>query len=317
MYHAHVCEEKGCGCVFPDARLLELHQTECHDPLAAVRQERGEKIFACHVETCARRFLTPKARRLHLIQAHGYPKEYFFAVTNKGVGGLLKRWGEGVSLFRRPWRPREGGGTEGDEDGDDTAMEDEQEHARNGGNAPEEDMDEDEDQILLEKIHLPVTRPAPGTASVGAHEQAQGPRSGRPTSDAKGKGKATAPGDQPVEDVDALANAMDSLGLVPSSIRFGRGAKRGALQGARGRGARGQGHVRRGSGGRGNVADGMPMEVEHRGRGRGGGRGSSNRGGASPGGARGRGAHRGAMLGGGTGRGMGPGRVVGKGNVKA
>ncbi|KAI0333898.1 hypothetical protein GY45DRAFT_1210516, partial [Cubamyces sp. BRFM 1775] len=44
MYHAHVCEEKGCGCVFPDARLLELHQTECHDPLAAVRKERGEKI---------------------------------------------------------------------------------------------------------------------------------------------------------------------------------------------------------------------------------------------------------------------------------
>ena len=23
-YHAHVCEEKGCGCVFPEARLLEL-----------------------------------------------------------------------------------------------------------------------------------------------------------------------------------------------------------------------------------------------------------------------------------------------------
>ena len=23
-YHAHVCESQGCGCVFPDARLLEL-----------------------------------------------------------------------------------------------------------------------------------------------------------------------------------------------------------------------------------------------------------------------------------------------------
>lgn len=23
-YHAHVCEQRGCGCVFPDARLLEL-----------------------------------------------------------------------------------------------------------------------------------------------------------------------------------------------------------------------------------------------------------------------------------------------------
>jgi hypothetical protein len=62
-YHAHVCEEHGCNCVFPDERLLELvsreylvvyrrsqpcdsskHQTECHDPLAAVRKERGEKI---------------------------------------------------------------------------------------------------------------------------------------------------------------------------------------------------------------------------------------------------------------------------------
>ncbi|KAF8416548.1 hypothetical protein L210DRAFT_3523182 [Boletus edulis BED1] len=23
-YHAHVCEQRGCGCVFPDAQLLEL-----------------------------------------------------------------------------------------------------------------------------------------------------------------------------------------------------------------------------------------------------------------------------------------------------
>ena len=63
-YHAHVCEEKGCGAVFPDERLLELvsscgrsraasaqrtsliskHQTECHDPIAAVRKDKGEKI---------------------------------------------------------------------------------------------------------------------------------------------------------------------------------------------------------------------------------------------------------------------------------
>ncbi|KAJ7493219.1 hypothetical protein B0H11DRAFT_1718098 [Mycena galericulata] len=106
-YHAHVCEEPGCNCVFPDARLLEIHQTENHDPLAAVRKERGEKIFACHLETCNRMFATPKARRLHLIQGHGYPKEYYFAVTNKGVGGLLKRWGEGASLIRGQWKARE------------------------------------------------------------------------------------------------------------------------------------------------------------------------------------------------------------------
>ncbi|KAF8166613.1 hypothetical protein K438DRAFT_1730707 [Mycena galopus ATCC 62051] len=106
-YHAHVCEEEGCKCVFPDARLLEIHQTECHDPLAAVRKDRGEKIFACHLASCTKLFLTPKARRLHLINGHGYPKEYFFAVTNKGVGGLLKRWGDGASLMRGEWKPRE------------------------------------------------------------------------------------------------------------------------------------------------------------------------------------------------------------------
>nr|GAT53530.1 predicted protein [Mycena chlorophos] len=104
-YHAHVCQT--CTCVFPDARLLELHQTECHDPLAELRKERGEKIFACHLASCNKLFQTPKNRRLHLIQSHGYPKEYFFAVTNKGVGGLLRRWGEGASLIRAEWKPRD------------------------------------------------------------------------------------------------------------------------------------------------------------------------------------------------------------------
>ncbi|GJE98617.1 hypothetical protein PsYK624_148510 [Phanerochaete sordida] len=108
-YHAHVCAEKGCGAVFPEPRLLELHQTECHDPIAALRKEKGEKIFACHLASCPKTFATPKTRRLHLIQAHGYPKEYFFAVTNKGVGGLLKKWGEGASLVRNKWAPREPG----------------------------------------------------------------------------------------------------------------------------------------------------------------------------------------------------------------
>ncbi|KAI0047408.1 hypothetical protein FA95DRAFT_1679095 [Auriscalpium vulgare] len=104
-YHAHVCEEKGCGCVFPDARLLELHQTECHNPVAEVRKERGEKIFACHLSSCGRYFSSPKKRRLHLISAHEYPKEYFFGVTNKGVGGLLRKWGEGASLLKMDQEP--------------------------------------------------------------------------------------------------------------------------------------------------------------------------------------------------------------------
>jgi len=113
-YHAWVCladEAHGkaqCGKVFPDGRLLELHQTECHDPIAAVKKDRGEKIFACFLpsSTCNKLFQTPKARRLHLIAAHAYPKEYFFAVVNKGVGGLLAKWGDGAGMVRGEWKSR-------------------------------------------------------------------------------------------------------------------------------------------------------------------------------------------------------------------
>ncbi|KAH9941950.1 hypothetical protein B0H21DRAFT_751912 [Amylocystis lapponica] len=207
-HHAHVCEERGCGCVFPDAKLLELHQTECHDPVAAVRKERGEKIFACHQSSCPRSFLTPKTRRLHLIQAHGYPKEYFFAVTNKGVGGLLKRWGEGASMLRGQWKPREGGasvddGSSGDESVDGEA----QDSARAG-------MDSDGD--------------GSGTAI-----QTQ--------DSAKGKQPAKQDGNA----LNALADKLDALSLVPPAVRFGRGSKKGSFSHHRG----GHGHEHGGGGG--------------------------------------------------------------------
>ncbi|OJT09795.1 hypothetical protein TRAPUB_13754 [Trametes pubescens] len=262
MYHAHVCEDPGCGCVFPDERLLEL--------------------------------------------AHGYPKEYFFAVTNKGVGGLLKRWGEGASLLRRPWQPREKGNADedDDEDEDGTATDATQVQSANGGGVL---SDDDEEQILLEK--MPVDRPARASTTA-----ANGP----PASPAKGKGRET----RPSEEDNTLADAMDSLSLVPSSVQFGRGAKRG-----------GRGHVARGGGARGTGrgafanggGEGAPMQLDFRppnvrGRGRGAGRGFHvPRGGGFPRG-RGngpRGFGRGAMLGGGVVRGAGPGRGVAKGNINA
>ncbi|KAF8329352.1 uncharacterized protein EI90DRAFT_2877101, partial [Cantharellus anzutake] len=42
--HTHICAADRCHTVFPDERFLELHQVECHDTLAAIRKERGEKI---------------------------------------------------------------------------------------------------------------------------------------------------------------------------------------------------------------------------------------------------------------------------------
>ncbi|KAH8091739.1 hypothetical protein BXZ70DRAFT_874169, partial [Cristinia sonorae] len=172
-YHAHVCEDPGCGCVFPDARLLELHQTECHDPIAAVRKDRGEKIFACHLESCNRMFQHPKGRRLHLIQAHGYPKEYFFAVTNKGVGGLLKKWGEGASMMRGSWSARE----QGDDDSDSDAQEN--------------------DHVVVEEEDVPLVIEDDDDEDEDGDDE---------------------------DTVAGITEGMGTLGLVPPTIRFGRGA---------------------------------------------------------------------------------------------
>ncbi|KAI0262347.1 hypothetical protein BC834DRAFT_891962 [Gloeopeniophorella convolvens] len=150
-HHAHVCSAEGCGSVFPDPRLLELHLTECHDPLAELRKERGEKIFACHLESCPRVFASPKARRMHLITVHHYPKQYFFAVTNRGIGEMLRRWGEGASLLRGPWRARDDAGS--DEDSD---------------NPPEDPGSVEDD------ARTPVPQPKPGPHIEPTGENAKG-----------------------------------------------------------------------------------------------------------------------------------------------
>ncbi|KAJ1306498.1 hypothetical protein OPQ81_007500 [Rhizoctonia solani] len=123
-YHTHICQEGDCrnepggAKIFPDARMLELHQKEYHDELAMIKNERGESIFACFLESCPKKFRTPKGRRLHLIDVHGYPKLFFFAVTKHGVGGLLARYGEGATLIRKPWKPRPGNASGAKDDDD-------------------------------------------------------------------------------------------------------------------------------------------------------------------------------------------------------
>lgn len=211
-YHAQVCEQKGCGFVFPDARLLELHQTECHDPLAAVRKDRGEKIFSCHLVSCPRLFQTPKARRLHLIQAHSYPKEYFFAVTNKGVGGLLKRWGDGASMIRGTWKPRDNKNEKDSEDDEMVIDEDEEDDSDEGEDEESSSGDEQNGEATPKIRHHQELEEIPTRTVIPS------PR--------RGHGTVQTVADN---DVDKLANSINSLSLVPPSIRFGRGGKNGGF----------------------------------------------------------------------------------------
>jgi len=197
LYHAHVCEVRGCNAVFPEERFLELHHTECHDPLAQIKQERGEKVFACFLprSACPKLFLTPKARRLHLISAHNYPKQYFFAVTNKGIGGLLKKWGEGATMLRGEWTPRSN---------DKSTMQLEAEATR-----PDEAVgDENSSCIQNEALDTFLVRAAEEIATLDDDNQG---------------------GDYQMED---LETSLHSLALVPDEIRFGRGSRqRGFVRG--------------------------------------------------------------------------------------
>jgi hypothetical protein len=174
-------------------------------------------------------------------------RRYFFSITNYGIGGLLRKYGEGASLVRREWKPRSdsapGEGNEADSDDDD-----DDEHDMSVEYAP---------QLPSKTIsrdpppHVPPPQPASSTATTASPQL-------RTTS------KATATRTEP-EDVDALAASMGSLSLVPPSVRFGRGAHGGFNAQARGTG-RGRGRGRdRGRGKGGGKSSGEVDKVdEHR-----------------------------------------------------
>lgn len=151
-----------------------------------------------------------------MIEAHKYPKEFFFAVTNKGIGGLLKKWGEGASMVRGEWKPRDQKKDKAKDRGDSMIVEDDEDEDESLGEEEVEEVDMEE----LERT------PRPNVKSL------------HPVSPPRGANVKTSAS----AEVDALAEGMSSLTLVPSSIRFGRGGRGGGL-GVRGRGRGGRGGV--------------------------------------------------------------------------
>ncbi len=145
-------------------------------------------------------FANPKARRLHLISVHAYPKEYFFAITNKGIGGLLRRWGEGASLLRGQWRPRDNNDEDEDED-DGASLPPSSARHSDDSDGP------DDDHNGAEEVEAVTSAFASATVN----------------GDGKAEAEKMSEGDGGDDAVDALTHDVSALGLVPSSVRFGRG----------------------------------------------------------------------------------------------
>ncbi|EMC92342.1 hypothetical protein BAUCODRAFT_97248, partial [Baudoinia panamericana UAMH 10762] len=83
--HSNRCSE--CEGNFPTAHFLELHIAENHDPIVAAKRDEGEKTYACFAEDCEKVCAGWKKRRSHLVDKHGFPRNYDFFIVNTGVDG--------------------------------------------------------------------------------------------------------------------------------------------------------------------------------------------------------------------------------------
>lgn len=193
---------------------------------------------------CKSTFATPKGRRLHLIDKHKYPPNFYFSITNKGIGGRLKKWGEGATLLRKEYAPGKQEIKPADEEDEEPT--------------PPIDEDDESDDLVLPRSEFasgyhtprPPTAPLPAT-TVRTQTPPQ-----RPETDIHHMDVSSL--DPPHStDVDALADSMSSLALVPPSVRFGRGGARGGFkqpQHMRGMVMRGRGRARGRGRGRGLLA---------------------------------------------------------------
>lgn len=92
--HTNRC--RSCRENFPSNHFLDLHLAENHDPIIATRRDNGDKTFACFVEGCDKVCIDWRKRRSHLVDKHGFPRNYDFFVVNGGIDGRRSMLRPGV-----------------------------------------------------------------------------------------------------------------------------------------------------------------------------------------------------------------------------
>ena len=98
--HINRCSE--CQKNFPSDHFLNLHITEQHDTITAIKRERGDKTFACFVEGCDKVCSTWQRRRSHLVDKHMYPREFDFFIVKDGIDGRSSMLRSGKRNKGRP-----------------------------------------------------------------------------------------------------------------------------------------------------------------------------------------------------------------------
>jgi len=189
----------------------------------------------------------------------------------------LKKWGEGASLIRKEWKGREENEKKEDMDmkkGRDHRMAvDEEDDDDDDDDDDEEDEEEEEEPDDLEATPRMMPR-----RTIGVHS----PPSYHADTHVANHNLNTDGNTANNTDLTNLTESLNSLSLVPNSIRFGRGGKGGGFL-PRGQGRTRDGGSRDGKHGRSTGAHVTEVDVVSdngvlRGRGRGRGRGVRGRG---------------------------------------
>lgn len=167
-------------------------------------------------------------RRLHLIRTHHYPAEFFFSVTNHGIGELRQRYGASASLVRRRWTPRgarEGAATLGadvDNTGDCRPRRSEPEAAG-------ADVDGTDDSRPLHNERDAAAVPLTGVSELDADSERKGERKRGRSPEGSGDNSsasatppaspATAAATPPGAVLDDLLGSISSLSFKPRNVR--------------------------------------------------------------------------------------------------
>lgn len=204
--HSNRCHE--CHRNFPSERYLTIHIAENHDVFNELKKEKGEKTFQCFVEGCDRLCSTPQKRRLHVIDKHGFPKDFYFRVVDYGIDNCN-------SLLRNPRRyskstQGEGGtssGTSVPSSPESTRTVGRSENPNRAGGlveSKEVEMKDPEKPGRVEKSDSLLFTKIPRLAREG------------------GKEVKAIDTDKDMQDI---TDMMATVKLVPRQVRFGRGGK--------------------------------------------------------------------------------------------
>lgn len=177
----------------------------CQPTTPQPTQPQRERIYACFDHMCDKMCSSARKRKMHLIDKHGYPKDYEFRIVEWGV--------EGRSTLLRELQGKggDGGGKRRSLTVDKKA---ETERGKKVG--VEDGMDVDED------VKCPAPPEVMSAIRKGAEAQlaALVPKAKSPEPAVEAKKSEDA------MDVDGLAGAMSALRFVPTSVRLGKAKAR-------------------------------------------------------------------------------------------